>query len=80
VVQLYVQDVVGDVTRPVRELKNFQRVFLKPGQSQKVTFTLHTDELAFHNQAMQLVTEPGQFNLWIAPNAEEGLQTSFMVK
>lgn len=79
-VQLYVQDIVGDVTRPVRELKNFQRIHLQPGQLQTVTFTLHTDELAFHNQAMQLVTEPGEFNLWIAANAESGLQASFNVK
>lgn len=80
IVQLYVQDVVGDVTRPVRELKDFERVYLKPGQSKKVSFTVHTDDLAFHNQEMQLVTEPGQFNLWIAPNAAEGLQATFNVK
>ncbi len=80
VVQLYVQDVVGDVTRPVRELKGFERITLAPGKSQKVVFTIHTDDLAFHNQAMQLVTEPGDFNVWIAPNAAEGLKGSFVVE
>lgn len=80
VVQLYVQDVIGDVTRPVRELKNFQRVTLAPGKKQRVTFMLHTDELAFHNQAMQKVTEPGDFNVWVAPNAEAGERLSFIVK
>lgn len=80
VVQLYVQDVVGDVTRPVRELKNFERVYLQPGESKTVSFILHTDELAFHNQAMQLVTEPGEFKLWIAADAESGLEGSFVVK
>ncbi len=80
VVQLYVQDVVGDVTRPVRELKGFQRVTLKPGQSQTVTFEIHTDDLAFHNQDMELVTEPGDFNVWIAPNAAAGLKGSFVVE
>ena len=79
VVQLYTRDLVGDVTRPVRELKGFQRVTLKPGQSTTVTFNLSTDELSFHNQAMQEVTEPGDFKLWIAPNASEGLEGNFRV-
>ncbi|HEX5055697.1 MAG TPA: beta-glucosidase BglX, partial [Gammaproteobacteria bacterium] len=69
VVQLYVQDVVGDITRPVRELKGFQKIALKPGESKKISFTLHTDQLSFHNLDMQSVTEPGLFNVWIGPNA-----------
>jgi beta-glucosidase len=80
VAQLYVQDVVGDVARPVRELKAFQRIALKSGESRKVTFALHTDELAFHNQDMQRVTEPGLFNVWIGPDAAAGLQASFTVQ
>lgn len=80
IVQLYVQDVVGSVTRPVRELKGFQRITLEPGKSETVSFTIHTDDLAFHNQAMELVTEPGDFNVWIAPNAAEGLKGSFVIE
>lgn len=80
VAQLYVQDVVGDIARPVRELKGFQKVKLKPGESRKITFTLHTDELAFHNIDMKSVTEPGLFNVWIGPNAAEGLQASFTIE
>jgi beta-glucosidase len=80
VAQLYVQDVVGDITRPVKELKGFQRVMLKPGESRKITFVLHTDELAFHNLDMKSVTEPGLFNVWIGRNAAEGLQTSFTIQ
>jgi beta-glucosidase len=80
IAQLYVQDVVGDITRPVRELKGFQRVALKPGESRKITFSLHTDELGFHNTQMQYVTEPGLFNVWIGPNATEGMQTSFTIQ
>lgn len=80
VAQLYVQDVVGDITRPVKELKGFQRIALKPGESRKVTFKLHTDDLAFHNQNMKRVTEPGLFNVWIGPNAAEGLQSSFTIQ
>ncbi|WP_339617501.1 glycoside hydrolase family 3 N-terminal domain-containing protein [uncultured Gilvimarinus sp.] len=80
VVQLYVQDVVGSYTRPVRELKGFERVTLAAGESTTVSFTLNTQDLAFHNPEMELVTEPGNFNLWIAPNAADGLKTEFTVK
>jgi beta-glucosidase len=80
IAQLYVQDVVGDVTRPVRELKGFQRIALKPGESRKIAFSLHTDELAFHNQDMKQVTEPGLFNVWIGPNAAAGPQASFTIQ
>ncbi|MDO3383723.1 beta-glucosidase BglX [Gilvimarinus algae] len=79
IVQLYVQDIVGSRTRPVRELKGFKRVSLKPGESQTVEFNLHTDALAFHNQAMEKVTEPGDFNLWIAKDSASGLQGEFTV-
>ncbi|MEZ4634022.1 MAG: glycoside hydrolase family 3 C-terminal domain-containing protein [Caldilineaceae bacterium] len=72
VVQLYVRDLVGSLTRPVRELKGFQRVELEPGAQIDVSFTLHTDDLAFHNADLQLVTEPGDFHLWIAPDATAG--------
>ncbi|MBU2985111.1 beta-glucosidase BglX [Saccharophagus degradans] len=78
-VQLYVQDIVGSVTRPIRELKGFKKVSLKPGESKTVSFTLHTDALAFHNPDMQLVTEPGDFNLWIAAHAQTGLAAKFEV-
>ncbi|BFM19987.1 glycoside hydrolase family 3 N-terminal domain-containing protein [Gilvimarinus japonicus] len=79
VVQLYVQDVVGSRTRPVRELKDFKRVTLAPGESKTVAFTLPTSQLAFHNRDMQLVTEPGKFNLWIAQDSASGLQGEFTV-
>lgn len=80
VVQLYVHDVSGSVTRPVRELKGFQRVTLAPGESRSVKFTLHTDDLSFTNEAMKHGTEPGKFTVWIAPNAAEGLEGTFEVK
>jgi beta-glucosidase len=71
VVQLYVRDLVGSVTRPVKELKGFQRVRLEPGQSERVHFELHTDDLAFYNQKMELVTEPGHFHAWIGSSEPE---------
>ncbi|WP_075559556.1 beta-glucosidase BglX [Parabacteroides timonensis] len=80
VVQLYVQDIFGSVTRPVKELKGFQRVSLKQGEKKTVTFSLPAEELAFWNIDMQKVVEPGEFNLWVGPNSAEGLQTTFTVE
>jgi len=79
VVQLYVRDVVGSVTRPVRELKKFQRVRLHPGESRTISFDLHTDDLAFHNRDLERVTEPGRFDLWIGGGSGEGLHTTIEV-
>lgn len=80
VVQLYVQDLVGDVARPVKELKGFKKITLAPGQKEVVSFTLQPADLSFYNQAMQEVTEPGKFKAWIGKNAEEGLETMFELK
>ncbi len=79
-VQLYVRDLVGDLVRPVKELKGFRQLALAPGQQQTVTFRLHTNELGFYNQEMAYVTEPGQFRVWIGKNAEEGLEGSFEIE
>jgi beta-glucosidase len=76
-VQLYVQDVAADITRPVRELKGFEQVTLGAKESRKVEFKLHTDELTYFDNAGELRLQPGVFNVWIAPNAAEGLQSSF---
>ena len=79
VVQLYVRDLVGNVTRPVRELKGFKRLRLEPGQSVKVDFELHTDDLAFAGRDMQLMTEPGEFHAWIGGSSETELRTEFRI-
>ncbi len=79
VVQLYIRDLVGSVTRPVRELKGFERVKLKPGESKKISFEFNTSDLAFYNQSMEKVTEPGEFHLWISGSSISGLKTSFVV-
>ncbi|WP_020208726.1 beta-glucosidase BglX [Gilvimarinus chinensis] len=79
VVQLYIRDLVGTRTRPIRELKGFQRVTLAPGESQAIHFELPTEALAFHNQNMEKVTEPGDFELWIAKDAASGLKGRFTV-
>lgn len=79
VVQLYVRDLVGNVTRPVRELKGFQRITLEPGESRRTSFTLHTDELAFYNRQMALVTEPGMFHVWIGGSSNADLWGQFEI-
>ncbi|MDL2255994.1 beta-glucosidase BglX [Parabacteroides sp. OttesenSCG-928-K15] len=79
IVQLYVQDCVGSVTRPVKELKAFERIHLSAGEKRKVTFTLPIADLAFYNIDMKKIVEPGDFNLWVAPNSQEGLSTRFVV-
>jgi beta-glucosidase len=79
VVQLYVRDLVGNVTRPVKELKGFQRIRLKPGERSKVSFVLGADELAFYGRDMKLITEPGEFHVWIGGSSEAGLRSSFKI-
>jgi beta-glucosidase len=79
-VQLYIHDVVASVAQPVRLLKAFRRIDLKAGATETVTFSIGTDELAFYNQKMQLVTEPGQFEVWIAPDSASGLKGAFTVR
>lgn len=69
VVQLYVRDLIGSVTRPVKELKGFQRVSLAPGERRTVRFSLPASELAFTGRDMQRRTEPGRFHAWIAPHS-----------
>ena len=65
IVQLYTRDLVGSVTRPVKELKGFQKVALKPGETRRVTFRLKDTDLAFHRADMSYGAEPGDFTLWI---------------
>jgi len=79
VVQLYVRDLVGSVTRPVRELKGFRRIRLAPGSTETVHFELQTDELAFYGRDMRLVTEPGDFHAWIGGSSATELRTEFRV-
>jgi beta-glucosidase len=79
VVQLYTRDLVGSVTRPIKELKGFQRVYLAPGETRTVTFSLHTDDLAFYTRDMSLATEPGRFHVWVGGRSDDGLRGEFEV-
>lgn len=79
IVQLYVRDLVGSTTRPVKELKGFKRVWIEPGETKKVEFELKTNELAVFDKDFTAVVEPGNFNLWIGPNSKEGLKSEFTI-
>jgi len=79
VAQLYIQDKVGSVTRPVKELKRFTRVTLKPGEKKNVSFELPISELAFWNIDMMKVVEPGDFGLWVATDSQSGEEVFFKV-
>ncbi|HEX9971978.1 MAG TPA: glycoside hydrolase family 3 C-terminal domain-containing protein, partial [bacterium] len=79
VVQLYVQDVVASLTRPVKELKRFQRITLQPNEKRRVDFELNADELGFYNQNKEYVVEPGLFKIWIGPNSVEGSEGNFEI-
>ena len=77
VVQLYVRDLVGNVTRPVRELKGFKRVRVEPGETTQIEFVMHTDDLAFYGRDNTLITEPGDFHVWIGGSSETELRSEF---
>jgi len=80
VVQLYVQDLYGSIARPVKELKGFEKIFLKAGESKTVAFELGAEDLAFFGIDKTWKAEPGDFNLWIGPNSQSGLKGSFKLK
>jgi beta-glucosidase len=77
VVQLYLRDLVGSVTRPVLELKNFQKLMLKKGESKEVSFQITTGDCKFFNSELKWVAEPGDFQVFIGPNSRDTKQAAF---
>lgn len=77
VVQLYIQDLVGSLTRPVKELKGFNKVMLKAGESKALSFTIDADDLAFYNRDMVNQAEPGMFKVFAGGSSISGLEGSF---
>ena len=80
IVQLYIRDLVGSITRPMKELKGFERIHLKKGESKQVTFTITPELLKFYNYDIQYVYEPGEFHVMIGPNSRDVKTTSFELK
>jgi periplasmic beta-glucosidase len=80
VVQLYIRDLVGSVTRPVKELKGFEKIFLKAGESRKVSFSITPELLKFYNYDLQFVCEPGDFDVMIGGNSRDVKKARFLLK
>jgi beta-glucosidase len=80
VAQLYIRDLVGSVTRPVKELKGFERVELQPGETKQVRFHLQREQLSFIGLEGKPIIEPGKFQVWIGPNSAQGLQGEFTLQ
>jgi beta-glucosidase len=80
VVQLYIRDMVGSVTRPVKELKGFQKIFLKKGETRTVEFTLTEKDLRFYDSELKLVSEPGDFKVFVGTSSTNTLEDGFVMK
>ncbi len=80
VVQLYIRDMVGSIARPVQELKGFERISLKPGESRNVTFTIDAELLKFYNSDLKYVCEPGEFEVMVGTNCREVQRQKFTLK
>jgi beta-glucosidase len=77
IVQLYIQDLVGSITRPVKELKGFQKIFLLPQESINISFIISVEDLKFYDSSLNLVAEPGEFKVFIGPNSKDVKEASF---
>ncbi|MBW3545612.1 MAG: glycoside hydrolase family 3 C-terminal domain-containing protein, partial [Bacteroidetes bacterium] len=77
VVQLYIQDLVGSVTRPVKELKGFQKIALKKGESKTVTFKITSEDLKFFNKDLEYIHEPGEFKVYVGTSSADVQEASF---
>ena len=75
--QLYIRDMVGTVTRPVKELKGFQKVSINSGDSKTITFTLTADDLKFYDIDMKYTNEAGDFKLFIGTNSQDVKEVGF---
>ncbi|MBP9926034.1 MAG: beta-glucosidase BglX [Cyclobacteriaceae bacterium] len=80
VVQLYIRDLVGSVTRPVKELKKFQKINLKAGETKTVKFMLDVDDLSFYNSELKFGAEPGKFQVFVGGNSRDVKQAEFSLK
>lgn len=80
IVQLYIRDMVGSVSRPVKELKGFQKIFLKKGESKEVSFTINEELLKFFNSDLKYVSEPGEFKVFIGPSSATTNEAGFVLK
>ncbi|RQO67356.1 beta-glucosidase BglX [Pedobacter sp. KBW06] len=79
VVQMYIRDLVGSITRPVKELKGFQKISLKAGESKDISFKISVEDLKFYNADLKFVAEPGDFKIFIGTNSRDNSEASFQL-
>jgi beta-glucosidase len=77
--QLYIRDMVGSVVRPVKELKAFQKIFLRKGETRTVTFSVGKEDLRFYNNELNYVFEPGEFKIFIGSNSRDVKEATFQL-
>ncbi len=80
IVQLYIKDLVGSVTRPIRELKGFEKIALKAGEEKRVEFTIKSSDLAFYTRSMEFKPEPGLFEVFVGANSDTQYKVAFELK
>lgn len=80
VVQLYIRDLVGSITRPVKEFKGFEKVFLKKGEKKTISFLIGIDDLKFYNADLKFVAEPGEFEVYVGGNSRDVLKEKFILE
>lgn len=79
-VQLYIRDMVGSITRPVKELRRFEKITIKKGESREVSFTLTVEDLKFFNKDLKWVAEPGEFRVFVGTNSQDVKEATFTLK
>lgn len=80
VVQLYIQDLFASVTRPIKELRDFKKIELEPGESQNVSFVLTEEDFSFYSQQLEKVVEPGRFKIFVGSNARDVMEAEVVVQ
>ena len=79
-VQLYLRDIYADISRPIKELKNYRRIFLQKGESQEITFTITENDLKYYNSELQYVYDPGEFEIMVGTNSRDVQQERFIAE
>jgi beta-glucosidase len=79
VVQLYIRDLVGSITRPIKELKGFEKIAIKTGETKIVTFTINAEILQFYTVNKKWEVESGDFDVWVGGDSDTRLKSSFKV-
>lgn len=80
IAQLYIRDLVGSITRPIKELKGFKKIMLKPNETKKITFMITSDDLAFYSADGSFGAEPGEFKIFVGTNSQDVLEDNFILK